>query len=200
MTEREELSSRRVRWESAHQDRVLTEVERAQRCGLSLTGLNRIRSLLDERTRNSWDVGDLLVTVYGPGSGSGISDGSRSKLSMLAEELGCSVSVLVAQRATSGVWPRKERRSCSWTLHSMLRGLLARFVVLGDFLTDCERSHQRASCKTLEHFLDLHDLRTHRVTDPVRAIEKLTKALDLAGLELLIEHLQWRLFEAQSAA
>ena len=46
-------------------DRPITDTERARALGLSLTGLARLRSLVAERGRNSWDVGVVLVIVYG---------------------------------------------------------------------------------------------------------------------------------------
>jgi hypothetical protein len=50
----------------------------AHSLGLSAEGLARLRSLVEQRGRNSWHVGDVLVAVYGRPSGPGVADGSRS--------------------------------------------------------------------------------------------------------------------------
>jgi hypothetical protein len=189
----DELGTDRPQWAAAS-GRPLTEAERARRCGLSLLGLRRVQTLLDERNRNSWELGDLLVKVYGPGSGSGISDGSRSQLSLLAEEVGCSVSLVVAWRSTAGAWPKRERRSCSWSLHSMTRALPDRIAVLGRFLAECERSHRRPTCSALTEFLD-RPLRAKAGT--VERIEALARRLTVDELSELIDHLASMLFSAQ---
>lgn len=83
--------------------------------------MNRLRSLLEQRGRNIWAVGDLLVEVYGRPSPAGIMDGSRAKLTALADELGVSLSWLIATRSAAASWPAKHRRlSVGRPVHSAL--------------------------------------------------------------------------------
>ena len=131
-----------------------TAVGRARSLGLSTEGMNRLRSLLAERARNSWQIGDLLVHVYGAPPSAGVMDGSRLVLGRLADELGCSVSWLVAVRIAAAAWPTRDRRaSAPWTVHRALSARDDRVTVLARFIEDCDRAGVAPSSTRLSSWL-----------------------------------------------
>ena len=61
--------------------------------GLTLTGLRRLQSLVGERSRNAFEVGERLVQVHGRPPAVGVMDGSRASPEGPADELGVPAAV-----------------------------------------------------------------------------------------------------------
>jgi hypothetical protein len=130
---------------------------RATEHGLTLAGLRHLRSLIEERGRNAWAVGDVLVAAYGAPQ-LGPHDGSHQRLQHLADELGASWQWLGACRACSAAWPRRERRlSVAWSVHRHLAARPDRFALLDAFCRECQRADVTPSLARLTAFLDDHD-------------------------------------------
>ena len=160
--------------------------------GLSCEGLRQLRSLIEQRGRNAWDVGDLLHHVYGPPARQG-HDGSTARLQALAELFGCSWSWLSACRATSAAWRLRDRRpSVCWAVHRHLVARPDRVSILDEFVRHCSRAKVVPSQKLLVAYLDDHVGRSafgRPRADPVLAIERRALALDRPALERLVERL-----------
>jgi len=146
-------------------------VVRAHMLGLSLEGLSRLRSLVEQRQRSAWDVGDLLVAVYGKPPAPGVMDGSREKLAGVADEVGVSISWLIACRITAAAWPRKDRRpTICWPVHRWLSAHDDRAVLLADFASECERAKVTPSAARLRQWFDPAAVANAPVVDPDQEI------------------------------
>ena len=178
---------------------------RAQRCGLSREGLLRLRSLVEERGRQSWAVGDVLVNVYGVPRRTGHADGSQARLAALAEELGCSLSWLNGCRTAAGAWPERERRlSVAFSVHRHLALRPDRIRLLAEFREACARERVIPSRARLIEWLDGQGCQPsglgRRPVDPVDRLERLALRLDHEHLALLIERLRRVLATEATAA
>lgn len=172
--------------------------ERARACGLDRAALKQYRSLVEQRGRVAWEIGDALCVSYGAPGPAVVHDGSTQLLERLADELGCSRSWLAACRATAAAWPRAERRvSIAWAVS---RGLVARadrVALMDAFCRQCERDHVVPSAAKLRVFLDRLDARRarHHATtgrprlDQVTKVERMALALDRESLARLVDRL-----------
>ena len=166
--------------------------------------LHRLRSLLDERGRNSWAIGDTLVALYGPPGPAIAHDGSRARLEALADTLGVSVSWLTACRATSAAWPPKERRpTVAWSVPRHLAARADRLALLDAFCGTCSRAHVTPSRARLVCWLDHHDRNPvgqgRPRQDPVDKIIREALRLDHDSLARLVERLSAALAVAPAA-
>ena len=182
--------------------RLADERQRAKSCGLTPEAMRQLRCLVEERGRNSWTVGDALVSVFGP-PGGGPHDGSSFRIRALADELGVSWQWLSACRATSATWPPRERKpTVAWSVHRHLSSHPDRFVMFDQFRDDCAREHVTPSLARLVGWLDQQQrtptLGRPRV-DPVARVERLALRLDHEHLALLIERLS-RILATEAAA
>jgi hypothetical protein len=177
--------------------------------GLTVAAVHRLRSLIEQRGRAVWDVGDVLCEVYGSPSPAGVMDGSRVRLAALADTLGCSLSWLVATRICSASWPRKQRRlGVPWPVFRALSARPGRVVVLDHFLTECCERNVTPSAQRLAVWL-ADDVRSTDVRsdgrrgrprfDPVDRLARQALALDRDALERLVARLQAAL-TAEAAA
>lgn len=160
--------------------------------GLAPSALHRLRSLIAERGRNSWDVGDLLVEIFGPPARRG-HDGSGARIATLAEEVGASASWLAACRTTAAAWPRVVRRpTVAWSVSRHLASHPDRIALLDAFVRDCERDRRTPSLATLVDWLDAQGripLLGRPRGDPYQRVERLALALDPADLARLVDRL-----------
>jgi hypothetical protein len=142
------------------------ELRKAHRHGLTAAALRHLQSLIDERTRNAWLIGDMLVTLYGPPPAPGVMDGSRARLDALADELGVSTSWLVACRITASAWSRRERRSVAWPVHRALSARPDRIELLGEFRKACAEAKVTPSAHRLADWLDESTAEPVDIVDP----------------------------------
>jgi hypothetical protein len=163
--------------------------------GLTTAAVHRLRSLVEQRGRAAWDVGDLLVEVYGAPSKPGVMDGSRRRLEDLADTLGVSVSWLVATRICSAAWPRKHRRlGVPWPVFRALSARPGRVTILDHFLADCSMRKLTPSTARLSEFLATNPrtgVRPGRPRlDPVDRLARQALTLDRDALARLVARLQ----------
>jgi hypothetical protein len=193
--------------------RLDTELERARACGLSVPALRQLRCLVDERGRGAWQIGDALVSIYGVPPAPGVLDGSRRRMELLADELGCSLSWLTALRLTAAAWPSRERRAAvPWSVHRDLRTDPDRFVTLASFTARCGRDWvtpsvgrlavwQAGRASTAARSARRSPTRSGRPKlDPVERVARQALALGRADLERLVVRLQAELDGAVVAA
>ena len=184
--------------------RLADERSRARACGLDAAQLRQLRSLVEERGRNSWKCGDALLALFGP-PGGGPHDGSSFRIRALADELGCSWSWLAAVRATSAAWPSRERRlTVAWSVHRSLSAYPNRFLLFDEFCAACQRDHVTPSLARLMAWLDegrrpIDGLPGRPRVDPIARVERLALRLDHEHLALLIERLS-RILATEAAA
>ena len=171
------------------------DIGRARALGLSLQGLRRLQGLMAEHGRNSWDVGDVLVEVYGTPPAAGVIDGSRDRLGLLAGELGCSLSWLTACRITSAAWPRGATRRAVARVPPPQRttGPHRRTGEVPERLR--QRGGVPPSLARLVEWLDAQPAPLRRAgrprLDPVVRVERLALALDHDSLARLVEPPRW---------
>jgi hypothetical protein len=171
------------------------EVAHARGLGLSREGLHRLRSLVEQRQRNAWDIGDALVAMFGPPVTTGGHDGSYERFESLGEELGVSASWLSSCRACAAAWPPSERKpSVCWSCHRRLAAEPERFRLLAEFRADCARKKLTPSHKLLVDWMDARRVTRPAAlgrppTDPVTRLERLALRLDHDALVLLVARL-----------
>jgi hypothetical protein len=162
---------------------------------LSRAGLRQLRSLVAERSVNSWRVGDVLLAAFGPPGPSVVHDGSYERLQPLADELGVSRQWLTSCRAAAAAWPSKERRpSVAWAVHRLLVSHPDRIAKLDRFVKHCARQQVTPSHAALRLWLD--SLVVEQPTlgrpraDPAVKLERMALALDTEALARLVERLE----------
>jgi hypothetical protein len=162
--------------------------------GLTIAAVHRLRSLVEQRGRAAFDVGDLLVEVYGPPSRAGVMDGSRRRLEDLADVLGCSASWLTACRICSAAWPPRHRRSSvGWPVFRALSARPGRIVILDHFVEHCRQHKVTPSVQRLTAFLDTDARSGTRPgrprLDPVDRLARQALTLDRDALARLVARL-----------
>lgn len=168
-----------------------------RRTGLSHDQLRHLRSLIEQRGRIAWQIGDILVAAYGAPGPAVTHDGTSRRLEVLGEELGCSASWLTACRAAAAAFPERERRpSVAWSVHRHLAARHDRVALLDRFVTACERDGATPSLRLLTDWLDQLDAGRRRGrtigrprTDPVVRVERLALRLEHDDLRRLISRL-----------
>lgn len=181
------------------------EVRRARALCLSTVALRRLRGLVAERGKLSWEVGDVLVAALGPPAH--VHDGSGERIEAIADELGCSASWLSGCRAAAAAWPRRERKpTVAFAVSRALTAYPNRFALLDQFERQCHRDHVTPSLQRLTTWLDQQNRRPHLVrtgrprADPTVKVERMAMALETEALERLIRSLQDALDSRRLAA
>jgi hypothetical protein len=179
-------------------DRELVAAVRSARViGIERAALSQLRSLIAERGRNSWRVGDVLVQLFGPPGPPVVHDRSTRRLEALAEELGCSASWLIACRAAAAAFPERDRRmTVAFSVHRALAAREDRLKLLEDFVEHCRLGKVVPSLKLLTSWLDARDARgaprpavgRPRQDQWVR-VERMALALETQALEVLVSKL-----------
>ena len=182
--------------------RLADERSRARACGLTPEAMRQLRSLVEQKGRISWSVGDALIALFGP-PGGGPHDGSSFRIRALADELGVSWQWLSACRACAAAWPSRERRpTVAWSVHRHLSTHADRFALFDRFREACARDHVVPSLARLVAWLDEQDRqpavgRPRR--DPVERLERMALRLDHEALARLVERLS-RVLATEDAA
>ena len=186
--------------------------------GFSARQAHQARLLAAESTGSGFELGDLLVDVFGLPSAPGVMDGSRGRLHAAADHLGLSLSWLVACRIAAAAWNPDDRRpGVSWVVYRTLSARPNRVELLGAFIDHCRRRNQRPNLIHLRPFLSAQErddpveqedqCRPGRPGRPGRpripAVERAYQAavaLDTEALRQLVERLNDALAERLQTA